>query len=149
MFLQFEGDEIAELAGGIARTFDQGYQFSIARDYGGFRSVGEQAFLGPVDDAGASGDTLNLGEIASQKMPASGIGAPDFGVLSEDFGRIVLRVERHRQQDEIPGREPFLEPRKTSAESRAHVGQRAPGIDEVEGYHFAAEAGEARSEEHT
>jgi hypothetical protein len=102
--------------------------------------VADGAFRGPVDFA----------QRRSQRSHVSGEEAPEGSggraarVFGEHCRGIELRVHCHRKQQQTvpcPIAKVALQHGKVRRKPRAHVGQRAARIDEIDGHHFAAQIG--------
>src|SRR5205814_8499030 len=112
---------------------------------GGLEVVGDCSLVRPELHAEESADALDLRPRAGEEVPALGLGAGRARVARQNLGRVVLRVERHGEKDDVPV-EARLKALPQGGEvrryARAVVGQRASRVDEVQGDGLPAQAGE-------
>ena len=72
-------------------------------------------------------DTLDVGGRPGQEVPGRRIGVPLAGILRQHVGRVVDRVERHRQQHQIASElrlETFLQHAEVVGDAQAEIRQR-------------------------
>src|SRR5262245_60949167 len=140
--------EVAELAGGKTIAFDVGGEPSLPIDEHRVQGMVHEPFVWKRLDAKHAAHALNVLLGAGQKMPDGAVCAPLFRVLGQNFGRVVNRIERDREQDEVfsqPLFESLLKSAEIIGEAEAEIRQRAVRVDEIQRDHRATQVGQRDS----
>jgi hypothetical protein len=125
--------QIPQLLRGEVLAFHRRREAAVAIDDGRLQRVRDQSFVGKVLNAERVADALDLRRVAGEKVPARSTRAVGSRVARERLGRVVFRIEAHRQQDELaihPRREPIPNRPKILRHPRAVIGQRTARVDE-------------------
>ena len=104
--------------------------------------MGYGAFFRPKDHTKVAGHFSNVVLGAGEKQPCVGIGPPSHSIFSQNFGSVVLWIQRDGYQCD-PARKSLLEPREVCGEPWANVGQGTAGVNEIDRYKLSFKAGQS------